>query len=168
VTWFYDEVRRWLGHDVRVCASGWSSGGHLALLLAALRPSLDCAIAQAAPTDLPALRAGDTIGGAAAEFAFGPGATSPPADEFSPVTQADGIRAALLLATAANDTWVPASQMDAMRDAMAAAGRARQITTLRLPEGTRPFFHGTVSAAAIDRLHRAEERFAEGVLARGR
>ena len=38
-----------------VCAIGDSSGGHLALMIAAQRPSLDCAIAEGAPVDLTAL-----------------------------------------------------------------------------------------------------------------
>lgn len=168
VTWFYDEVRRWLGAEIPVCASGWSSGGHLALLLAALRPSLDCAIAQAAPTDLPALRASGTLGGLVAEFAFGPRSTTAPADAFSPVTVVDGIGARLLLATAANDTWVPPFQMDAMRGAMARAGKARRITTLRLTEGPLAFWHGTVSAASLAELRRREARLAEELTAGAR
>ena len=168
VTWFYDEVRRWLGPDIPVCASGWSSGGHLALLLASLRPSLDCVVAQAAPTDLPALRSAGTIGGLAAEFAFGSQSTTPPADAFSPVAVVEGIQARLLLATAENDTWVPPSQMDALRTAMAGTGKGRNIATLRLRDGPHAFWHGTVSTAALAELRRAEDRLANEVTSASR
>lgn len=161
VAWFYDEVKQATPAGTPICASGWSSGGHLALLLAALRPELDCVVAQAAPTDLPALTAEGTLGGIAATFAFGAEHTTAPADAFSPVALASSIHASLLLATAENDQWVPASQMDAMRAAMANAGRARQIKTLRLAAGPEDFWHGTVSAAALGEFHHAEDRLAE-------
>lgn len=161
VAWFYDEVKQTTPPGTPICASGWSSGGHLALLLAALRPELACVVAQAAPTNLPALAAEGTLGGIAATFAFGAAHTTAPADAFSPVALASAIRAQVLLATAENDEWVPASQMDAMRAAMASAGRSRQIKTLRLAAGSQEFWHGTVSAAALTELRRTENRLAE-------
>src|SRR5690349_440691 len=53
----YDSLRR--AHPrLPICASGESSGGHLALMLAARRPGLACAISKAGPTDLVHFPAG--------------------------------------------------------------------------------------------------------------
>jgi hypothetical protein len=51
VTAFYDQVRR--AFNGPICAYGDSAGGYLAVELAILRPSLTCAIPNAAPLDLP-------------------------------------------------------------------------------------------------------------------
>jgi acetyl esterase/lipase len=48
---FYDQIRRAFGGPI--CADGDSAGGYLAAELAIQRPSLSCAIPNAAPLDLP-------------------------------------------------------------------------------------------------------------------
>jgi acetyl esterase/lipase len=50
---FYDQIRSAFGGPV--CADGQSAGGHLAAMLAVERPTLTCAVLDAAPTDLPSL-----------------------------------------------------------------------------------------------------------------
>ncbi len=50
---FYDQVRRAFGGPI--CAYGDSAGGYLAAELAIQRPSLSCAVPNAAPLDLPTL-----------------------------------------------------------------------------------------------------------------
>jgi dienelactone hydrolase len=50
---FYDQIRSAFGGPV--CAYGQSAGGHLAAMLAVERPTLTCAVLDAAPTDLPSM-----------------------------------------------------------------------------------------------------------------
>lgn len=55
LTW-YDEYRTFwdglegYGPNFPICATGFSSGGHFALLLGANRPSLDCVVAEGSPS----------------------------------------------------------------------------------------------------------------------
>lgn len=49
---FYDLVRARAGPRVPVCLLGQSAGGHLALMIAALRPDVACVISEAGPSDL--------------------------------------------------------------------------------------------------------------------
>jgi len=163
VVWFHDRIREWQGSALPMCATGWSSGGHLALLLAAERPDLDCVVALAAPTDLPALFAAWTDGGRAAAFAFGAQAASTSGNGLSPVDVAGQIRARLLLATAANDSWVPPSQMDALRAALERSGSPAPIETLELEPGRQLFWHGHVSPRALAELQAAEDKLAREV-----
>lgn len=58
---FYDQVRDAFP-DEPVCAHGSSGGGHLALMLAVERPSIDCVSAAAPPTDLVSLVADADLG----------------------------------------------------------------------------------------------------------
>lgn len=49
----YDALRARAGRRATVCLFGSSAGGHLALLVANRRPSVNCVITEGAPTDLP-------------------------------------------------------------------------------------------------------------------
>jgi len=163
VLWFHDRIRDWQGWGLPMCATGWSAGGHLALLLVAERRDVACVIALAAPTDLPALVAASTDGGRAAVFAFGRDAATSAGNGLSPVDVAGSLRARLLLASASNDAWVPPSQMGALRDALARSGSFASVATMELEPGRRPFWHGNVSQRALDEFHAAEAAFAEQV-----
>jgi acetyl esterase/lipase len=48
----YDHLRAKVGYRIPVCVLGLSAGGQLALLVAAVRPSVSCVISEAGPTDL--------------------------------------------------------------------------------------------------------------------
>ena len=50
VRWFYDRARELWNTAGPFCVMGSSAGGHLALMLAASRPGVACAIAHAGPT----------------------------------------------------------------------------------------------------------------------
>jgi acetyl esterase/lipase len=160
---FYDLVRQQVGADVPVCVEGQSSGAQLALLLAALRPDVACVIAAAAPTNLrsiaaegaqaaaegsgsPALRAGSAWAQGLARAAFGRGALG----RRSPIAWAGQIQARVLLASAANDPYVPAQQETELAAAIKSARPDAYVDVDRLDPGPVTWFHGTVTQAAID------------------
>jgi acetyl esterase/lipase len=106
--------------DLPVCASGISAGGHLALMLAAREPELDCVIALAAPTDLTTLAAQDPAGDEgykAAVDAFGKNQLS----RFSPIRYADRIKAKVLLIVAESDPVAVPEQSRELADALPSA-----------------------------------------------
>ncbi len=143
----YDLIRRSHPRST-ICASGDSAGGHLALMLAAKRRSLACAISHAGPTDLLDFPAGvvhDRIRDYLAPYVS--------LHAWSPEVRARRIRQPLLLAYAPGDTVVPYAQGLAMR---AAAPHARLIT---LPAGATPWVHSGVSGASLARERRAERAF---------
>jgi alpha-beta hydrolase superfamily lysophospholipase len=93
--------------DLPVCVHGFSAGGNLGLMLAAREPGIDCVLALAAPTDLPALKdqgAGETYD--LAVNAFGEDQLA----NWSPVHDADRINAKVLLINAQSDPVVPVEQ----------------------------------------------------------
>jgi acetyl esterase/lipase len=105
----YEEARKRYP-ELPICASGLSAGGHLALMLAAREPDLDCVVALAAPTDLTALAAQDPEGDEAYEAAvraFGERRLA----KYSPIRYADRIKAKVLLMVAAADPVAPAAQV---------------------------------------------------------
>ena len=144
---FHDALRRRLGGAATLCAMGDSAGGHLALMLAARRPGLDCAISRGAPTDLrlahgiwlPAVR--DRL------------APYVPLEEISPVTYADRFAGRVLASQALHDPVVDHDQLARLR--RAARGG---IATVSLPPGVASYVHARVDAAALSRLERAEAR----------
>jgi acetyl esterase/lipase len=92
-----------------VCASGLSSGGNLALMLATREPDLTCVIATAAPTDLTTLAEQDPEGDeayAAAVDVFGADGLA----KFSPVRYAKKIKAKVQLVIAESDPLDPIEQ----------------------------------------------------------
>jgi dipeptidyl aminopeptidase/acylaminoacyl peptidase len=105
-------ARRW--RRLRICAEGSSSGGHLALLLAARRPRVRCVVGLSAPTNLTTL--GGTPNGDRARSlavqAFGEGGLA----QYSPVNRADQIEADLLLAGPRLDAAVPPEQAFELAD----------------------------------------------------
>ena len=145
----YDRVRATYGSKQPICAFGRSAGGHLTLLLAALRPSLDCVTVIASPTDLPALAhqstAADPDGPPMAydlaTAAFGEDRLA----QLSPIrTQ---LRARVLFALADNDALIPLSQGTALATRQRRATRAPTSTCCASRAGDMQFEHGYVSAA---------------------
>jgi dienelactone hydrolase len=140
VVGLYDHFRK-LANGQAICALGESAGGHLALMLAAERPEVRCAIGYAAPVDLPAA-------------AFGASQLA----KLSPALQAGRIQARVLLAVATDDVLIPWSQL---RDF---AGRRRRHTRIMLvPPGPVHWVHGTTTALGIQQVSRAAFRLAAGL-----
>jgi acetyl esterase/lipase len=167
VVGLYDHFRK-LANGQAICALGESAGGHLALMLAAERPEVRCAIGYAAPVDLPALPAERTSGalpgqttssGPAyvynlAAAAFGASQLA----KMSPALQAGQIQARVLLAVATDDVLIPWSQL---RDF---AGRRRRHTRImQVPPGPVHWVHGTTTALGIQQVSRAAFRLAAGL-----
>lgn len=151
----YTQVRKRVGPDVPVCATGGSAGGHLALMLAVRHPDLDCVIALGAPTDLTALKRqrGGKQGDALSVSAFGRAHLV----EFSPARHAKGIRAKLLLIYAADDPVVPAEQGRLMKRAFPSA------TLEVLPPGPVAFVHSGVTTEAKQRVTAQQLAFLDAV-----
>jgi acetyl esterase/lipase len=158
----YDLIRARVGAKVPICVKGQSAGGHLALLLAAVRPDVACVIADGAPTDLwtmarqgateagdkssPALLAkGAKIGFGLARAAFGRANLA----AASPVGYASAIHARLLLTTSADDALVPYHQALQLADQIHAVNGAAYVDVDRAEPGPNKWVHGTLSDAAV-------------------
>jgi len=136
-----------------VCAVGESSGGHLALMLAARRP-LACVEAVGAPTDLRSLRG---FARRVAVMAFGRGGLA----RWSPVLHANSIGARVMLVHAQNDRIVDPAQARSMKDAKPDA------ELVLLPPGRLGFMHLTkIDKAAYRAYLEAEERMLAAVARR--
>ncbi|MCW3017144.1 MAG: hypothetical protein JWO02_4236 [Solirubrobacterales bacterium] len=147
---FYDQVRH--AYAGPICAYGESAGGHLAAMLATERPSLTCAVLNAAPLDLRTLlRQSSPAGAAAIRQTFGTRRSV--LDAWSPARRwGPDNDATLVFATAAsNDEVVPPQQLrgftaavpsaDALVVPGADAGTANAVT----------WMHSTVRRSAIDK-----------------
>jgi acetyl esterase/lipase len=112
----YDQLRRRVGAKVPVCAFGGSAGGHLALMLAAYRRSLNCVITEAAFTNLVTFPTepawpinGNPLAGPEYSYehyilaSFG----SKHLSYWSPVRHASTIRAHILMGSSQFDSTVP-------------------------------------------------------------
>ena len=163
VLWFHDRVRRRYGRRLPLCASGASAGAQLALVLAARRRDVACAIAEGPPTDLRTIahhpaasgsRAGSRAVASLALHAFGRHRLA----SMSAVAQARRIRARLLLATARRDIVIPLAQARELRRAVHRHHARAYVDLLTLAPGSMPWVHAPVSAAALRRLYAAERR----------
>jgi acetyl esterase/lipase len=165
----YDRVRETYGSTSPLCTLGQSAGGHVALMIAALRPrGVNCVINQAGPTDALSI---------ASQGAFDPAngvQTNGPKEAFntmvaafgqenlgsySPVQLSDpGLKGVRILAmTAAEDPVIPYGQMTLLRDTMRDDDPGAYVETMQLTRGDRPFVHAYVSQAALDAYHQAEQ-----------
>lgn len=158
VVTLYDRVRRTYGAATPVCAFGRSSGGHLALLLAARRSQLACAISVAGPADLGALArqtAVDGVRGPAtianlATAAFG-------ADRLQEVSASAGaIRARVLYPIATGDTLLPWAQATEFAAAQRRRDPRAYVDLLHLGGGDALFEHAFVSTAALQAFYARE------------
>jgi acetyl esterase/lipase len=167
VLWFMRRLRQ-IAPDAVICAQGASAGGHLALLLAAVRSDLACAIALGGPSDLgalpyqtsydPGLKSQSTVGSTRlynfAVAAFGSGSALTKA---SPVTYAGRMHARLLLASGATDPLVPAAQNSNFGGTVEGVNPSMYVDVDLLPTGNSKFVHTGVSAAALADLDARED-----------
>jgi dipeptidyl aminopeptidase/acylaminoacyl peptidase len=141
-----------------VCAVGGSAGGHWALMLAAREPDLACVVDQAGPTDLTSLATqGSDEGQALAVAAFGEKRLA----SLSPVDQAGRIKARVLLVYADSDPLVPLAQGEELARALPRA------ELIKLPPGSAPWIHSTVSAAALANATQRQSAFIQQAMAAG-
>jgi acetyl esterase/lipase len=175
VLWFMQRVRYLHPHAV-ICATGSSAGGHLAMLLAAMRPDLACAISHAGPTDLLSLDhqfsydtqghrtdRGPKILSNYALAAFGSGSALV---NRSPRQQAAKINARVLLATGQTDPLVPRGQDAAFAKRLRAVRPAGYVDTLSLPPGDQFFVHTFVSRESLHQLRVREDALVAPLLPR--
>lgn len=154
-----------------VCLTGFSAGGQLALMAAAMRPAIDCVVAGGTPTDLTTIADqrvdswrtfpdGPLMVRNVAMAAFG----SERLAELSPAKHP--IRARLLVATGADDWAIPWAQAEQIRSAQRARDPAAVVRLLKLEGGSVPWAHAPVSEAALRELYRLEEELVAPLTAR--
>ena len=173
VLWFHDQARVAFGGTTKLCATGISAGGHLALQVAARRAGVYCVVSIAGPTDLRTIKdepAYDsatglftqTVGGrwvhnlGAAAFGYENLPAYSPAALASPALSA----ARVLQGFPVNDGTVPYQQAADLADAMHAADPAAYVDNVQLAAGAVPFGHGAVTQAALDDFHAREAQLA--------
>ena len=133
---------------IRICVHGLSSGGHLALMLAQRRPSVDCVIAVGAPTDLarwPEEARGvyDSVRSLRRRVSL---------RRWSPARQAERIRQPVLLIHDQLDQIVPFSQSRKL------ARRLPRATLVGLCPGPVAYVHTRVAPDCLRHARRAEAR----------
>ena len=177
-TWFYDKARARFGAPAKICATGISAGGHLALMLAATRPDVYCVDSQAGPTDLRVIQdqlaydpatgtLSQTWGGRWAHnigaAAFGEenlAAVSPAASAAGPLRNTR-----LLQGFSADDYLVPWAQATTLGDAVLAANAAAYVDNDRLaPGSTVAFGHGRTTQAGLDDFFAREVQLVSPIL----
>jgi hypothetical protein len=164
--WFYDQIRSLWG-SVPTCILGQSAGGHLALTIAAWRPSVACVVDEAGPSDPASLPSQSTAGGAGNEnakalynqmvAAFG----LENLVWFTPVQRK--ISARVLVGFSASDWVVPWAQATELRDHMLADDPNAYVDAVRLDAGDVPFVHTGVTQSALDEFHAREEQLVAGL-----
>lgn len=167
VAW-YDALRARMP-NARICATGESAGGHLALLLATRRP-LACVVSLAGVTDLVGLArqagSGDALGyryvSGLSMRAFG--VRSLP--RYSPRARLSSVhrRTRMMLVAAVTDPLVPVEQVAPF--ARAARAKGLHVTTRVLGAGPVTFVHTTVDRAQLAGSIAAERRFADAAVRR--
>jgi acetyl esterase/lipase len=157
---FYDLIRARVGSAVPICIEGQSAGAQLALMIAALRSSVACVIAEGAPTDLRDIAAQGKLDagsdGAPASLATGSAAVAAVAKAAfgarlatdSPVAHASTIDARVLLARAADDPYIPAAQESELLARLRTDHPGTVISSITLAAGTVDWIHAAVSTAA--------------------
>ena len=133
---------------IRICVHGLSSGGHLALMLAQRRPSVDCVIAVGAPSDLarwPEEARGvyDSVRSLRRRVSL---------RRWSPVRQAGRIRQPVLLIHDQNDQIVPFAQSRRLERRLP---RGRLVG---LCPGPVAYVHTHVASDCLRHARRAEAR----------
>ncbi|WP_436792809.1 carbohydrate-binding domain-containing protein [Actinospongicola halichondriae] len=154
--WFHDAIRS-LVPDLPLCMAGSSSGGHVALIVAAERPSVGCVVAEASPTDLPALAEASAYDHAtgglqstgpffvhhAAVAAFGLTAAT---TSMNPIARVDDVQADVILVAAVHDPLIPIEQASSLAAALDVAHPEASHQTVELGDGALPFVHSAVDA----------------------
>src|SRR5262249_34869636 len=148
------------------CAEGRSAGAHLAVMMAALRPDVACAIGMGTPADFATVAretAADPAKGGARVLA------SLEARAFNGDPAADparhpDIQARLLLARGQADWLVPQAQAPDLAAAIHAVDPHHAIDILTVPAGTDSWFvHGPASSAGLRDFFTHEERLVAGL-----
>jgi acetyl esterase/lipase len=149
-----------------LCLYGESAGAHLALLAAARRPSVDCVIGAAPPTDFQAYFADAAAGSDSVHRAVAAlirrtfGATPDQTASWEPVKVADCIQAEVLLVRAAGDPLIPPAQVE--RFVAARPGTASVELAAGDPaKGAQQWVHGPISTRARRLLHSRLAAFAD-------
>jgi hypothetical protein len=140
----YDDLRAYVntqpnGSTTPICIWGQSSGGHLSLLTARDRPSINCVVVQEAPTNLETL---PSQAQALAARSFG----SLRLREYSPIRYYWNEGQHVLIGATWNDAWVGMQQsIDYKNNRPAGYVKVYQHTN-----GDIPWAHGYVTQSSID------------------
>lgn len=170
---FWDELEGY-GPDFPICASGFSSGGHFALLLGANRPSLDCIVAEAPPSKIDYRARADGSPSHApgiaqdiqyiADRTFSGVEGVSPDPIWSPLNVRSQITMPVLIGHAKNDPVVRYGQTRYFCDET--VGFNCQAFFLRgSREGEIDFSHANVNDSDLARFRLAEEEFVCAVVA---
>ncbi len=146
---FYDQIRRAFGGPI--CAYGESAGGHLAAMLALERPTLTCAILNAAPLDLPKLLH-STLPALVPLIKRTFGTSASLLDQWSPAVMWNPRidRTAVFATAASNDLVVPAAQLEAFARSDPSADVAVLPGASPGTATAVPWMHSAVRGNAID------------------
>jgi dienelactone hydrolase len=165
---FHDLARQWAGAKLPICAEGGSAGAHLAVLMAALRPDVACAIGEGTPADFATLAAESAfqpdLGGALMVAnmeiaAFGVAGTA-----YDPALHPD-VHGRLLLATAVQDWYIPQAQATDLAAAIRVADPAHYVDVYTAAAGSgAQFVHGTTTALSLQDFYAHEQRLVAPVL----
>ena len=172
---FYDRVSARYP-TTPICALGSSAGGHLAMMLAGVKPQLACAIGQGTPTDLRKAKDEAAYNSATGTFSlikagrteYNMGVAAFGLENlswYSPTSWAPQVRARLLLVSAGDDWIIPYQQTVDMRDAVLASRPSAYVDTARFERGNQPWVHGTISPAGLADYHARELRLVTGIVA---
>jgi acetyl esterase/lipase len=171
----YRHLRARVGYRIPVCLLGQSAGGQLALLVAAVRPSVSCVISEAGPTDLskiasqpaftapgkpPSTAVPSAVARATKRWVF------PDLWRWSPVRLAHLLRMPVLLGGSSWDRMIPnGAQMDefkaarpATRTLLLAGGPATNVL------GPLWFVHAGITPRARARWDASVDRLLKDVL----
>ena len=155
----YDRVRSTYGRSLPICVFGRSAGGHLSLLLAAIRPEVACVISIAGPSDLAAIAdqptPADPVGARKtanfATAAFGGDRLA----EISPTRLP--VPARVLYGIGVGDVLVPWEQATNFAAAQRRRDRASYVDTMHVEAGDVRFEHAGVSQAGLDAFFAREQ-----------
>lgn len=128
-----------------ICASGGSSGGSIALTLAAWRPRLSCVVTRGPITNLFVKKPTAAQKYMVDRYARPVFRTKKRLTEYSPLVSAPKIRAQVLAASADRDPAAPCTELRRYRN----AARKGLVKVLCLEHGDQIFMHETVSKRGL-------------------
>lgn len=156
----YDHLRAQVGPDAAICVDGSSVGGQLVMLLAAVRPSVDCVISEAGIVNLPAMANQTAYGGIrgcitpGAQFLFGK--IKDGLWRLSPQRVAGLIKQPVLMAGSSYDACIDEPAQMAEMKSVRPQTKVMLLQGAATPPGQRPNFpHASVTPQALARFHDA-------------